>query len=197
MSELRPFFKAFRAGDVDEVHKLLNAKIDLTGATFKDATTGNFDFRELDFSNTEFEDCVLTGVNFAGADLSGAYFHGTTLIECILDGANLEGAAFDGCVLKKVSLADAALTETEITGTEMDVCQIANADLTGAAWESVTINGGRVAGVRGAGELTGVTIRGAELVDFDTSEMTLVRCSSSAEPPPKGFRALTGRRTRL
>lgn len=197
MSDLKPFFKAFRSGDVEAVHKLLNERVDLSGATFKEAATGNFDFRELDFSNTEFEDCVLTGVNWAGADLSGAYFHGSTLIECDLSDANLDGAAFEGCVIKKVTLAGAALTDTEVSGTEMDRCVLSNSSLDGAAWESVTVNGGRIENVSGEAELTGVTVRDAEIVNFDTGAMTLARCTSNATPPPAGFRALTGRRTRL
>ncbi len=197
MSDLKPFFKAFRAGDVDAVHKLLNERVELSGATFKEAATGNFDFREIDFSNTEFEDCVLTGVNWAGADLSGAYFHGSTLIECDLTGANLDGAAFEGCVLKQVNFGGANLGDTEITGTEMDQCRLAESNLDGAAWESVTINRGQIDNVGGEAELTGVTVRDVEITNFDTSAMTLARCSTNATPPPDGFRALTGRRTRL
>ncbi|MFT6399350.1 MAG: secreted effector protein PipB2 [Bradymonadia bacterium] len=197
MSDLKPFFKAFRAGDVEAVHKLLNERVDLSGATFKDAATGNFDFRELDFSNTEFQDCVLTGVNWADADLSGAYFHGSTLIECDLSGANLEGAAFEGCVLKQVIFAGATLAETEVSGTEMDQCTLAESTLDGAEWESVTLNGGRIENISGAAELTGVTLREVTVVNFDTSAMTLARCSTSATPAPEGFRSLTGRRTRL
>ena len=42
--ELKPFFKAFRAGDVDAVHQRLRDGVELVGATFKGATTGGFDF---------------------------------------------------------------------------------------------------------------------------------------------------------
>lgn len=195
--ELKPFMKVFRAGDVDGVEQCLQDGVNLSGATFKGATTGNFDFSGVDFSNTEFEDCVLTRVNWAGADLSGAYFRGTTLIECDLSGANLEGAAFDGCVLKRVIAAGATWMETELTGVEIDSCTISDADLSGAAWESVTVNNGGLSNVSGGAELTGVTIRSTELDRFDTTQMTLARCSSNAEPPPEGFRGLTGRRTRL
>ena len=151
----------------------------------------------LDCSNVEFADCVISGTNFSGADLSGAYFHGTTLVECDLRAANLEGAAFDGCVLKEVDLTGAKLTGTELTGVELERSTLADLSLDDVAWESVTLTGGVVRSLSGAGEWTGVVMRDAQVEDFDTSAMTLKRCLTNTSPAPEGFGALSGRRKRV
>lgn len=195
--ELKPFYKAFRVADVKVVHSMVEAGIELAGATFKNMTTGGFDLREAKFGNTEFEDSVLSRVNFAEADLAGAYMHGTTLVECDMSDADLDGAAFEGCVFKDCNFTGANLDATEMTGCEFDGCTISDVTLEGAAWESITVNGGKVEKISGAGEWTSVVMRDTEFGELDTSAMTLNRCTTNATPVPGGFEALSGRRTRI
>lgn len=193
----KAFLHAFRNGDADRAQKALAAGAEVSGETFKSVSCGRIDLSAVDLSNTEFEDCLLSGIRFDGADLSGAYFHGSTLMECSLAGANLDGASFDGCVLKQVDLAGAVLTGTELSGTELADCTIADSSLDDATWESVTISGGSISRLGGAAELTAVVIRDTELDAFDTSDMELRSCTTNAANQPEGFGALSGRRTRI
>lgn len=195
--QLKPFYKAFRSANVNAIKELLDGGIDLAGATFKNATTGGFNFSNAAFGNTEFQDCVVSRVDFTDADLSGAYMHGTTLIECTLVGANLDGAAFDGCVLKDCNIVGTNLDGTELTGCEFDGCTISDVSLEGAAWESVTVNGGRIEKIRGAGSWSSIVMRDTEFGELDTSAMSLTRCTTNTSPVPEGFEALSGRRKRI
>src|SRR5690606_37410338 len=58
------------------------------------------------FAGADLSNCYLSGIDFTGANLSGANCVGADLSDCYLFGANCAGANFTGANLSSAVLSD-------------------------------------------------------------------------------------------
>jgi uncharacterized protein YjbI with pentapeptide repeats len=66
-----------------------------------------------------FRDRALVGMDFTGADLSGARFVRMLIVRCSFRGADLRGAHFVMCDLREVDVHEAKLGDNRFYGTTM------------------------------------------------------------------------------
>lgn len=92
-----------------------------SSTNFSGSDLSTIDFRGADLQNSNFDDCILDGVDFSGATLGDASFRRSYIQECIFDGADLRGADFTSVKPEEISLIvtyNAADAGIPITGTE-------------------------------------------------------------------------------
>ena len=174
-------------------------ELSLAGQTFHDLHLVDLDLTGLDLTNTEWENCIFDRVSLDGAVLDGAYITGSTFLRCTIDSASLDGFALDGCVLRDVSLSNCLMENTELSNTQFHDSRFEKLELVDADWSSVAYNGGSIVELDGrSGQLTGVTLRGANLESVDTAALQVELCSvTDSEVVPVGFVKRQGRRQRL
>jgi uncharacterized protein YjbI with pentapeptide repeats len=105
----------------------------------------------------------------SGANFSGARLRETRFVECKLDDANFrmavgEHVAFDGSVMINADFYAAAVPGTvfgasDLTGVEFSKCNLAGGDLRGS----------RLDGLKGAIDLTDVSIDSAQMIPLALS----------------------------
>lgn len=171
----------------------------LDSASLKSLQVGALRIHSVDCKNTEWEACLFDGTTFDGVDLQGAYFNGCTFHECEFRNAILAEASFDGCVWQKSAIREAEdLEAVEFSNCQFKACDLEDLNLVDGVLESLTITDGTIRNVDGIAELKSVVLRNVDVDNFDTSEMTLMACTSSGcTQVPRGFATCEGRRRRV
>ena len=88
---------------VDYQHRVESVvDIDFEGADFENLVLDNYDFRRVDFCNTNcwnvhFDRCDLSCADFRGAQLKGCRFQSCTLLLSAFEGCDLSGVRFIDC----------------------------------------------------------------------------------------------------
>lgn len=172
------------------------------GETFTGLHLVGFDFRALNFSNTEWENCMLDNIICDLADFNGAYLNGTTVLNSSFKETNFEGTAFEACIIKRCIFQDINLNRSECSDTEFGDCEFKNLCLDEIEWENVTFNGGKLANLKGSeGNISSWIMRAPHITDFDTSDLSVTRCTISGllegSQVPKGFSVRSGRRKKI
>ncbi len=152
-----------RAGDPESFNRARAASDEapsLEGETFKDMRVAGFVFDEVDLSNTEWTNCMLEKVQFANANLEGAYFDHTVLTDCDFNGGAFDGASFDAAIFLRTRFADVDLSGTELEGCEFTDSQLSNVALEDIDWRQISLTRVAMSRVEGkSGSLVDVTLR--------------------------------------
>ena len=176
--------------------------VSLETVSFKSLQIGAMRIHDINAANTEWEACLFDGTTFENVDLEGAYFNGCTFHDCHFKGiTNFDDTAFDGCVWKNSEIIDPAqecIECIEISNCQFRDCTLQNIHLAESTFQSLSFSGGKIQNISGDAEIKSVALRTVDVVDFDTSEMTLSNCTASGcTHVPAGFKACEGRRCRV
>lgn len=197
----KEIIKAIEASDNGTFDALVekNKSASLDSAALKSLQIGSLRIHSVDCSNTEWEACLFDGTTFDGVDLQGAYFNGCTFHDCEFRGVILAEASFDGCVWQKSAIREAEdLEAVEFTNCQLKACDLEDLNFVDGVLDSITITEGSIKNVDGIADLKSVVLRNVVIDNFDTSEMTLMACTSSGcTQAPRGFSTCEGRRRRV
>ena len=173
--------------------------LSVDGETFHELQLSDIELGGIDFSNTEWEACMLDRVHFGDANLDGSFFNATTFIGSSFTGTHMEGVAMDGCVLRRVNIKGAAIDSTEISNTQLNECVLEDMEFSDAEWSAVTFNEGSITKLVGhSGTLSGLILRGVKVEGFDTAAVDVQHCATTTdEQVPEGFTLREGRRRRV
>jgi uncharacterized protein YjbI with pentapeptide repeats len=110
----------------------------------------------------------LSGIDLTGEDLSGAILAGADLQECVLRGVNFAGAVLTDVALTRADLSGASFVEADLTGAHAPGVDAQGADFTDATAEGSVWTGSRFlkAVLKGA-DFTGATITACDLRETD------------------------------
>ena len=136
----------------------------LSGADLRTADLDGAAFYKTNLIEAELGGAKLRGASLGKADLTGADLYGANLRDAYLIDANLTAAKLGGADLSHANLSSAKFTEADLTG----------ADLTGANLTRATLNGAilKMADLSRT-KLTGANLRSADLTEANLTEADL------------------------
>ena len=199
---LKAWLKALRNSDNTMLQRYHSEScgFGFEGETFSEMHVSQLDLGGMDFVNTEWDACILRGINFSGTDLRGSFFNGCTIHDCLFDETELTDVSFDGCVLHRVVFKHLSFVDTELMDNQFKESIIENITFQDSTWLTTSLTGGKISTVRGSGQMRSVVMRDVSIYDFDTSDIEVENCRFFGEPTgiiPEGFIVRKGRRCRV
>ena len=142
---------------------------ELDGARFTKCHLIDCDFsgasmRDASLYDVEFRGCRLSGVIMSGASMRGVRF-----VECKLDDANFRMATGDKVWFEDSVLIGADFYSASLPGTVFARCDLSGVEFSKCAIADGDLRGSRLDGIKGAIALAGVTIDSAQLVPLALS----------------------------
>lgn len=169
--------------------------------TFRDVQLVELKLGGIDLSNTEWDECSLDRVDFSDANLEGAYLKGCMLLGCTFRNTNLDGASLEGCILRNCVIEGASVEGLEMGDLQFADSTLAELELNDIDWRSVSMNDGRISGLRGvSGSISGMTLRQVAIESFDTGGLTIEHSTTTPldkGEAPAGFTVREGRRRKV
>ncbi len=194
---LKELNRAIRKGDVMALRTLRREHDDLPsleGQTYTKSSISGADLSYLDFTNTEWDSCMIERVQFKAVAWEGAYFPSSIFVDTVFEKARINEVAFDGCVFRNCEFIDIDFEDVEITGGDFNNCTFTRCQFDNTTLDSSTFTGGHLTDVAfEGGSLNAVTLRDVEQNNVLFNDVEITGCSGSG-PLPAGFKPLTGRR---
>ena len=132
---------------------------DLTGTIFVDANLFGTDLTNTKLIHSDLTRSSLTSTHLTGADLTGAILREVGFRNVKLTGTILSGVDFTDAMFEKIDFSDIKLTAINFTGASFTKCEFISTDLTGANLTKCKFIG--------TNNLTGASLKGADLTDAD------------------------------
>jgi len=189
--------RAIRKGDVGTIIKLRREHDhlpSLEGETYKKTSISGVDLSYLDFTNTEWDSCMLERVQFKAVEWEGAYFPSSIFVDAQFEKSRLFQVAADGSVFRNCRFIDIDFEEVELSGADFVNCEFTRCQFDQCEIDASTFTGGTMTDVSfDGGTFNAVTFRDVEQKNVRLIDVELSGCSGSGTLP-EGFRPLTGRR---
>jgi uncharacterized protein YjbI with pentapeptide repeats len=120
----------------------------------------------VDLSETQWQDCVVSGARLGAVQLFGA-----ELRRVRFDGGKVDFLNLRGATLRDVEFVDCVLTEPDFGGATMttvsfDGCRLIQPDFSQATLKHVDLSGAELAAPRGLASLSGAIISRLQLIDL-------------------------------
>jgi uncharacterized protein YjbI with pentapeptide repeats len=120
----------------------------------------------VDLSETQWQDCVVSGARLGAVQLFGA-----DLCRVRFDGGKVDFLNLRGATLRDVEFVDCVLTEPDFGGATMttvsfDGCRLIQPDFSQATLKHVDLSGAELAAPRGLASLSGAIISRLQLIDL-------------------------------
>ena len=196
----REWVNAIKSSDEAAIQRLREAHKDfsLEGESFSNVQLGTLPLKELNFANTEWENCIFDGVQFLSSDLSGAFFNACTFHNCVFNASTLDDVSFDGCVMQRTIFKDISPSALELANCQFKECEWTDITLDEAQFSSLSFTAGKLQNISGNGSLQAVVLRNVAVDEFDTEQFEMNHCTASGtENLPKGFTRCEGNRKRV
>jgi len=139
------------------------------------------DLRGANLEGRHFEGANLRGAHFEGAHCKNAHFNNASCIGAYFDGADCEKASFYGANCKNAHFKGADCIETHFEGADCRYAHFDGADCGKAHFDNARCNGISFGAIEKIDKnrvihrepcvLTGVTYKGADFVNVDTSNV--------------------------
>lgn len=146
------------------------------GQSFRDFDLSNAPFQKLDLSGVDFAGAILTGASLAQANIESSCFDGAILVRADITNARADGASFRdadvseliavraalrNCVIDGAMGSDVVLRQANLYGASLVGAELERCDLTGAVLWSATLDGADLVDSK----LDGADLTGSSLVD--------------------------------
>lgn len=127
----------------------------LTGRNFEGARLDGAYMLFANLENVNLQDATLTNANLSLANLKGANLHSANLTDASLERSNLENVIFTGAILDGVSFANSNLRNARLVATNLSGANLMFADIDGAEFYNAYLHGADIRAYWGAIKLAG------------------------------------------
>ncbi|MBA3654821.1 MAG: pentapeptide repeat-containing protein [Actinobacteria bacterium] len=161
--------------------RVVGARLDrgvFSDCLFVDCDLSAIELRDASLRRIEFRDCRLSGANFAGAAL-----HDVRFAECKLDDANFRMARADGIVFEDTMLVEADFYAASLPKAEFRRCDLTGAEFSKVAMPGADLRTSRIDGLKGAMDLSSVTIDSTQMIPFALSLFAALGVTIDDDPP--------------
>ena len=143
----------------------------LSGSNLSHARLVDSVFVDCDLSGMALEVSTLIRVEFRNCRLSGLVLNGSTLRDVFItdskaDGMSMRGASCECTTIERSALRGVDLSASRLVMTRLFDCDLEDSDFSRASFDDVKLHGSSLSGLRGIGDIRGVSIGDEQLGDF-------------------------------
>lgn len=139
-------------------------KLSAVDVVFEDCELSASSMQEGSVGRTEFRQCRMSGVNFAGTQFRDVVFR-----ECKLDHANLRNCELERCLFVDCDLREASFNESTFTTTQIRDCNLQQGEFSYVKIDGLLLRGSQLHDLQGVGYLRNAVIGSDQVMPLAAS----------------------------